>query len=216
MSLKRTYTSPHPLTTKAVSPALRRTNSHHHLASLSYEVPPQQSPRVIKEDPFSLSGFFPSALAGTEEDRDEWNWLSPESVEPATSPESYSLNADYADLVDTIVALDVSGEEELMTRTIEKEDKLGILSLARVLGGRDEEYKQEEYRMLSPYLADDPVDDNALYMNLCARRESHSRGFSWETETGFDGLFFPQRGMDDIAEAEQQSLLETMFLGRTV
>ncbi|KAJ8702468.1 hypothetical protein PTI98_001179 [Pleurotus ostreatus] len=132
MSLKRTYTSPHPLTTKALSPALRRTNSHHHLASLSYEVPPQQSPRVIKEDPFSLSGFFPSALAGTEEDRDEWNWLNPESVEPATSPESYSLNADYADLVDNIVALDVSGEEELMTRTIEKEDKLGILSLGEI------------------------------------------------------------------------------------
>ncbi|KAF4605111.1 hypothetical protein EYR40_003894 [Pleurotus pulmonarius] len=167
MSLKRTYTSPHPLATKAQSPVLRRTNSHHHLASSSYEVPPQQSPRVIKEDPFSLSGFFPSGLAGSEEDRDEWNWLCPESAEPATSPESYSVKADYADLVDHIVALDVSGEEELMTRTIEKEDKLGILSLARVLTGRDEEHQQEEYRMFSPYLDDnDPVDHDALYMNL--------------------------------------------------
>lgn len=87
---------------------------------------------MIKEDPFSLSGFFPSGLAGTEEDRDEWNWLGTESVEPATSIESYSVKADYADLVNHIVALDASGEEELMTRTIEKEDKLGILSLGEI------------------------------------------------------------------------------------
>ncbi len=67
--------------------------------------------------------------------------------------------------------------------------------------------------MFSPYLDDnDPVDHDALYMNLCARRESHSHVSCEGTESGFEGLFFPKGGIDEAAE---QSLLETMILGRS-
>ena len=50
----------------------------------------------------------------------------------------------------------------------------------------------EESRLVSPYSDDEPVDHEALYLSLCARREARTKMIAEDLEDGptFGTLFF--------------------------
>lgn len=111
-----------------------------------------------KGDPFNLSGFFP-ALRGSK----AWSWLRNE---------------------DTVPPRDDDEEEEAI---IKGEDKMGVLSLGKLMRGFTlrgpltekidagqllvgKTEMGEEERLLSPYCSEEAVDHESLYLGLCSRR----------------------------------------------
>lgn len=92
------------------------------------------TPRVEREDPFSLSGFFPTnlpALTSEPTSQHEWDWLRAEEDEVPTErfsgPVSPISESDDEWNIPTPLSPDV--EDALARDAIKREDKLGILAL---------------------------------------------------------------------------------------
>ncbi|KAL0951338.1 hypothetical protein HGRIS_008042 [Hohenbuehelia grisea] len=165
------------------------TSTHRHLTAGS--LPWLLSPRDgDKEDPFSLTGFFPSsmALGGTEEAWQEWVWLRTDKEHQPLGAngieEDGAASDGLADALEPLPAEDdaydpglgLAGVEELMRKTIKEEDKLGLLSWGATVRNPFVDKGQEEHedpvqdRLFSPYMNDEPEDHEALYLALSARR----------------------------------------------
>jgi len=144
-------------------------------SSLSRQLSPRDGD---KEDPFSLTGFFPSsiALGGTEEAWQEWGWLRAEEGHQRKGLEVGAGSDVLADAVEPLDAYDPglgeAGVEELMRKAIREEDKLGVLSWGatrkQFVGNYEKEHHDD--RLFSPYMNDEPEDHEALYLALRSRR----------------------------------------------
>ncbi|KDQ63510.1 hypothetical protein JAAARDRAFT_53716 [Jaapia argillacea MUCL 33604] len=161
---------------------------------------PAATPRV--EDPFNLGGFFPSHIGIVEEEQ-EWSWLryseegggfqaQREDVHPMFSP-PVSEGEPSLPATPQSEPLTPQELEEEARKTIEGEDKFGVLSIHNpfhITDARPESYFPD-LSLLSPYTDDDPVDDDALYNVLCALRRSHTLPKeSKETRVGNLGELF--------------------------
>ncbi|KAG2159745.1 uncharacterized protein EDB93DRAFT_1052842, partial [Suillus bovinus] len=116
MAIRRSNTAPQPLKYQ-VRPSLARAkstvdgfnsrldqSSHHVLVATAAS--PLASPRD-REDPFSLTGFFPEG--------EHWEWLRQEQTfEPMPGPVVYAPHG---------------AEDETIEETIKGEDKMGVLSV---------------------------------------------------------------------------------------
>ena len=86
-----------------------------------------QTPRTERiEDPFSLGGFFPPQLPGTENPTDEWAWLREDRE---TDSDSDQPPHDGVWSTDGYEPRFGKAEDEEAAQTIRLEDKLGVLSL---------------------------------------------------------------------------------------
>ncbi|KXN81135.1 hypothetical protein AN958_06089 [Leucoagaricus sp. SymC.cos] len=172
-SLVRSQSAPPPIATLAPAaskPSIQRSASHmdvdkdsdtkrHMVAQTtkSRQGPYLPSLPIPAGDPFNLSGFFPTTLSAMGGEDEEWRWAreaGEEEEEPVRSGR-----------------LALFGEET--SKTIEREDKLGVLALKDVsLFGASAGDSGHGYgRLLSPYASDEVVDENSLYLAQRARRE---------------------------------------------
>lgn len=139
MPIKRSQSAPQPVvavfhatkanvTDKATQVALQRSKSY--LVSPSVTNSPIATPWVEREDPFSLSGFFPTSRATPEDE--QWKWLRREEVaqDEGFQDDQVSVSSFSADDEDSILG---ELKDELASETIESEDKLGVLSLGMFL-----------------------------------------------------------------------------------
>jgi len=198
MPIKRSQSAPQPVAavfcpTKA---DVNDTGARAALArSKSYLVQPSaaNSPLVEREDPFSLSGFFPASHRTAPED-EQWKWLrtEEEAEDDKVSVSSFSVDDDDSVLGEL--------EDKLAGETIKGEDKLGVLSLVTMFSRTDPD---TEDRLFSPYIEDEAVDHESLYLSLCARRRANSRLHSsqaTESSLQMENLFFP--ATDDTPEVD--------------
>ena len=104
----------------ALSPLYKRQQSFVHFPFTS---PSTSKPR---DEPFALSGFFPSYTSPLKENDDDerWNWLRGDEEEDAES--TYTASEEDPTVPPTPVEYD---EDENPDRVIQREDKLGILRL---------------------------------------------------------------------------------------
>lgn len=117
-------------------PHLPRHRSAVALSSSSHHLVPVYTPRVEREDPFSLSGFFPANFAALEhpEAEQEWDWLRVTDDSDAGDDDHRSgrvspiSESDDEWTVPTPCSPDV--EDALTGDAIKREDKLGILTLS--------------------------------------------------------------------------------------
>lgn len=122
----RSKSAPHPLPGYFAVPSdLPRSSSHVHLdrrvqksargfSQVHPSASPVISPRSEREDPFSLSGFFPSSMSSENE---EWSWLRDED----------KPDEDDGTLIEDEAAVRMLDGD--LKEMIKKEDKMGILSL---------------------------------------------------------------------------------------
>ncbi|TFK36817.1 hypothetical protein BDQ12DRAFT_226172 [Crucibulum laeve] len=182
MSISRSKSAPHTIVSMTPS-RLARSGSHQYLPGENWG----QSSRGTKVttrrergDPFSLLGFFPVSLTGIESE-DEWQWLREEE----RRDEKYEGG--------TSRSQSIFGEkdEKGTGEAIKGEDKLGVLSLGEytmVFG----QVAGDDERLMSPYW-EEAVDEESLYLGLCARRKRHgAETMRSEGGTGFGLLFFPE------------------------
>ncbi|TRM66452.1 hypothetical protein BD626DRAFT_487793, partial [Schizophyllum amplum] len=118
--------------------------------------------------------------------RKAWIQEEDESREEEDVPEPYGSERDM--------------DEKTLGETIAMEDKLGILALGDILfnaragSGRPgvPVAAPEEWRLVSPYSDDEPVDHEALYLSLRARRKESAKVSTDETvvDSTFGSLFF--------------------------
>ncbi|KAG2154734.1 hypothetical protein DEU56DRAFT_707800, partial [Suillus clintonianus] len=149
MAMRRSNTAPQPLECQ-VRPPLARAKStidgfipRLHQPSLpqyrfsvsSTAASPLASPRD-REDPFSLTGFFPALSPARK--GEHWEWLRQEQLEP-----SYGHAEDELDSIYSLPDDDVDGSlprtpgpvvfaraaEDVIEKTIKGEDKMGVLSV---------------------------------------------------------------------------------------
>ncbi|KAL1687344.1 hypothetical protein GGG16DRAFT_117012 [Schizophyllum commune] len=191
LNIQRSQSAPHPLQAlkaKAQTrPAIRlqRTVSNIEFGAADR---PQRShqhvyrhytPKVERENPFNCVDFFPHRA----DEHEEWSWLQEE--EEFREDREDELSADGREM-----------DEKSIKDTIAMEDKLGILALGDMLFSSTARPEQttapEESRLVSPYRDDEPVDHEALYLSLCARREARTKMFAEDLEDGptFGTLFF--------------------------
>ncbi|EJF66963.1 hypothetical protein DICSQDRAFT_131242 [Dichomitus squalens LYAD-421 SS1] len=169
------------------------------------------TPRVEKEDPFSLSGFFPANFTALEHSgaEQEWDWLRASSgdvdesglVSPVTeSEDEWNLPTPCSE-----DAVDAFANE-----AIEREDKLGILALSSdsFLPSRGDELyvESEEHILLSPFTrTGDPLDADAVVDALRALRTAYSlpSGSAVKHESAaLHELFSPEKESDDKVKVE--------------
>lgn len=121
MSLQRSKSAPHPISGLATS-LPRVASFHHKQAKTGHVVTQLPTPRIEREDPFSLSGFFPTTLG----EEDEWGWLRDEGSD---KEEWGGLHGEELEEGGVIFGHTESGN--VTQDAIKDEDKLGILSLGR-------------------------------------------------------------------------------------
>jgi len=101
-----------------------------HKRQQSFVHPPVTGPSTStpRDEPFALSGFFPSYLSPLKEsDNDEgWSWLRGDEEEDWES--TYSASDEDPTVPSTPIEYD---ESENPDRVIQREDKLGILRLRK-------------------------------------------------------------------------------------
>ncbi|KAF9462131.1 hypothetical protein BDZ94DRAFT_1262011 [Collybia nuda] len=123
MSLQRSKSAPHPISGLT---SLPRTASFHYKQAKTGHATPLHTPRIEKEDPFSLSGFFPR-IYGNEDEwrwlRDEQQWVGSEKVAGPTEEEEEEEEEKYR------VIFGQAESENTTREMIKDEDKLGVLSL---------------------------------------------------------------------------------------
>ncbi|RDX50435.1 hypothetical protein OH76DRAFT_447481 [Lentinus brumalis] len=196
-----------------VRPQLPRHRSALGIAGDTHHLVPVYTPRVEREDPFSLSGFFPARLAAREhpETEQEWDWLR------AATDEEEGLERHRSGLVSPISESDSEWniptpcspdmEDALAGDAIKREDKLGILTLSDTLflPPRGDELYVEE-RLLSPYAQPgDPLDADAVYDALRALRTAHSVPYGSavkDESAALQSLFSPEKEAEDKVKVE--------------
>jgi len=173
MALQRSKSAPHTLPA-LVQATVPRTSSFHTLqkhvrAATGAQLPPP-------EDPFSLSGFFPSLR------RERWGWLREETkLEDGDS--------DVAEEDDGVGALFGDSDEQTQ-EAIRDEDKLGVLSFGKLFRGR-----REGERLLSMYGQGEAVDMESLYQSMRVERGEETGRLDGEWgKTGVESViegYFP-------------------------
>ncbi|KAF9270185.1 hypothetical protein L218DRAFT_1071659 [Marasmius fiardii PR-910] len=138
------------------------------------------SPRIEREQPFNLTGFFPTGtLNEKKNERSSW-WLR-EGEEQDEEGEDQSWTTAAAESGTEGMVGQISDE---MTRAaIKNEDKMGILSFGNFFARKDDGRHE---CLLSPYSDDEPVDHESLYLSLCSRRKAQGI----ETSDGRFGEIF--------------------------
>lgn len=108
--------------------------------SVTKHVAAVYTPRVEREDPFSLSGFFPANLLAREysaADQGSWEWLRASSDEDSECRSSYPSPMSENDDEWNIPTPCSPDEVDAFTRdAIKREDKLGILALSSGMSSR--------------------------------------------------------------------------------
>lgn len=146
MSIQRSKSAPQSVAGLSTF-NLPRSFSHEHLqknagqASTSAATPavsPSIS-RVDREDPFSLTGFFPPLRFRTEH-QEEWNWLRADregDIQQDDAQSTYSFSSAGGEgIVDSPLTGSPAAvmfgqvEDDIARETIRCEDKLGVLSLS--------------------------------------------------------------------------------------
>ena len=190
------------------------------------------------EDPFSLGGFFPSHLPGTESPAQEWNWLKDDEIEAVEA--QAAQNDEWSERALPPTAFDKAEDEEA-ARVIRREDKLGVLSLRTsfrdvvahsasclqglippggVFSSREAVFSSAyDDHLLTPYSEDLPEDSDALYQSYCDLRRAHTSrtmaipGTNSKTEDGPGRLFSPSPDESEL-EGEQWQSVFSAGLGR--
>ncbi|RPD64862.1 hypothetical protein L227DRAFT_270845 [Lentinus tigrinus ALCF2SS1-6] len=198
-------------------PQLPRHRSAVGIAGHSHHPVSVYTPRVEREDPFSLSGFFPASLAAREYSDSEqgWDWLRAATEDEAdaeelqtyyrSGPVSPISESDSEWNIPTPCSPDM--EDALAGDAIKREDKLGILALSDTLflPPRGDELYVEE-RLLSPYLQPgDPLDADAVYDALRALRTAHSVPYGSgvkDESAALHSLFSPEKEVEDKVKVE--------------
>ncbi|KAI0094951.1 hypothetical protein BDY19DRAFT_915520 [Irpex rosettiformis] len=139
------------------------------------------TPRT-EDDPFSLGGFFPSALAVSTPERPEpeWTWLHAEQDTTKADRTDEDEEVEGDDGTRPHVMFD-RAQDVRTAEMILREDKLGVLSLqSDILSGNSSQTRQATTstsaydRLLSPYCNDNPLDDDAVYLSFAALRDAHA------------------------------------------
>lgn len=151
MSIPRSQSAPHvPDSVKKANdhtrPRLPRHASAITLGNTTFTSPhasypyPYHSPREHEpeEDPFSLAGFFPHSLGVAQSWRDNaWKWLrdtGEDEIEDDIVPRTMSpVSEDEEWLPRTPGSMLTPVAETSTQATIEREDKLGILSIGNLI-----------------------------------------------------------------------------------
>lgn len=102
------------------------------------------TPRVEKEDPFNLGGFYSSVLGSPEQDR-QWAWLRGTEEEEDKEEEE-----DEEQLESELNTPEMTVGRDMVV--IENEDKLGVLSLGR----RSSFDSQSSAQILTPFFLQTP------------------------------------------------------------
>ncbi|EKM61227.1 uncharacterized protein PHACADRAFT_190378 [Phanerochaete carnosa HHB-10118-sp] len=185
--LRYPTTTARPLTRHKTSLALTELASPRSLARSGYQTP--RAERV--EDPFSLGGFFPPRLAGTDTPRTEWSWLRGDEMD---ATELQLGHSDERLELEQFPTFDKAEDEET-GRVIRHEDKLGVLSLRSVFSSSEAVFSSAYDDHLSTSYSDDlPEDSDALYNAYCDLRRAHTlKIIADETKAanGSGGLFSP-------------------------
>jgi len=186
--IKRSQSAPQPVDVlfSPIKPSPGTSKQTNFFRSKSYLVETSSSlvtPWVEREDPFSLGGFFPASRRVAPEEEDQWKWLhkvDDEDRADMVSNSSFSVdNDDIGQL-----------EDKLAEETIKGEDKFGLLSLNNMFTIAESDVDD---RLFSPYFEEEAIDNDSLYLSLCARRRANG-GLqqSKDMETSAVGaLFFP-------------------------
>ncbi|KAG2150110.1 hypothetical protein BD769DRAFT_377885 [Suillus cothurnatus] len=148
-------------------PRLDRTSvpaSSHHRFSAS--VATAASPRD-REDPFSLTDFFPASYLSSP--GEHWEWLRQEQTfEPDEGePQSEGVDGSLPDMPGPVVF--ARGAEDEIEETIKGEDKMGVLSVLNTI-------------FLTQDGEDESVNHESLYLalgRLGQVAESSSSRFAW-------------------------------------
>ncbi|KAH9846812.1 hypothetical protein C2E23DRAFT_851095 [Lenzites betulinus] len=218
-SIPRSQSVPHvgtlKITTDLPGPRTRAKLPRHRSATVVASTHNTQplaslySPRSEREDPFSLGGFFPTALGTFEHSaaEQEWDWLHAADdaaagthlrgaarsglVSPISEDDEWEVATPCSAFAD---AGDARARDAIL-----REDKLGILALSDRLSLVSASRSQQEGQ------AGDPLDDEAVYDALRALRTAHSRprGSAVTQEAGgMYGLFSAEKEGDDKMAAE--------------
>ena len=121
-----------------VRPQLPRHRSAVGIAGHSHHLVSVYTPRVEREDPFSLSGFFPTSLAAREhpDSEQEWDWLRAATDEDGAEEEEEYRSGRVSPISESDSEWNVPTpcspdmEDVLAGDAIKREDKLGILALS--------------------------------------------------------------------------------------
>jgi len=146
--------------------------------------------RSDREDPFSLTGFFPpSRLGGSEE---EWSWIRKAQDEEEGM---YYSNTNWEE-----PKTPKDDTYETDAATIRKEDKIGVLSINTLFASKDSQ--PTDARLFSPYSDDGAVDHESLYLALCSRRRDQRRPSDSESKptAAFGSIFLPDSGVVEEQE----------------
>ncbi|KAI0800973.1 hypothetical protein C8Q74DRAFT_458764 [Fomes fomentarius] len=201
-------------------PQLSRHRSAVTISSSAHHLAPIYTPRVEREDPFSLSGFFPANLnfAALEhpETEQEWDWLRASDHSEADESEQLEFRSgrvspisESDDEWNIPTPCSPEVEDALTGDAIKREDKLGILKLSNTLfmPPRGDELYVED-RLLSPYTqAGDPLDTDAVYDALRALRTAHSLPYASPVKNesaALHELFSPEKEAEDKVKVEAE------------
>ena len=145
MSVPRSYSVPHFTTVSLQGTKKATEDTGHHTRpklprhrsavaiSSSKNLTSIYSPRVEKEDPFSLSGFFPANLVALEHSaaEQEWDWLRASSDEEGEyRPDLVSPVSESEDEWNLPTPCSQDAADAFTREAIKREDKLGILALS--------------------------------------------------------------------------------------
>jgi len=195
------------------SPLHRRQQSFVH----SSIAPPLASrPR---DEPFALSGFFPSYMSPLKENDDDqrWSWLRGDEEEEETGS-IYTASEDDPTAPPTPVEYD---ESENPDWVIQREDKLGILRLLHFLEGQQTPQSPKPQPEQGPvievpskflYLEQNVDSFEDMYDTYRARRQARDRGNPSIGTRDIQGLstgplFFPPREETEKAEEDWDDVL---------
>jgi hypothetical protein len=158
------------------------------------------TPRIEREDPFNLGGFF----SATDNHDGDWTWLREEERQsglPAYSQETVGEEAEGYIQVSNV---------------LQREDKLGVLSLRELYGPlallsaksqvdfndlmvkalMDSKSRSDDASFLSPYIVDEAVDHESLYGLHSKRRLATTTPQDRQLQLSASILFGPESRED--------------------
>lgn len=143
---------------------------------------PLTSPRDLPEDPFSLTGFFPSFPAETPARGEEWDWIRSDEEEEQTYPDNIPPWGE-----------EEGSYEEFAKQVIDGEDKLGMLAFSSenipaLLRSVFERPISPVH--VSPLAVDEALDLDGVHTKVCSLRTTAASEEAEDGEIG--GLFFSE------------------------
>jgi len=197
------------------------TQSPIHRRQQSFVNSPVISPSASRprDEPFALSGFFPSYMSPLKESEDgeRWKWLRGDEEEDAES--AYTASEEDPTVPPTPVGYD---ESENPDRVIQREDKLGVLRLLHFLEEgqpkpqpttpQPEQGLAIEAPLKLLYLEQNVDSFEDMCDTFRARRQARDRGLSINTKEIAKGLstgplFSPTREETESTEEDWDDVL---------